>query len=48
MEIPLFNVTHENRLIDVERFFEVMKIPENKKINLVSVRLKAATSVWWE
>jgi len=53
MEIPLFKGVMRieevlDWLTDVERFFEVMEIPKNKKVRLVSVRLQAAASVWWE
>jgi len=53
LEIPQFNGHMRieevlDWLIEVERFFEVMEIPDNKKVKLVSVRFKSGASVWWE
>lgn len=53
MKIPTFNGQMRieevmDWLTEVERFFEVMEIPEAQKVKLVSVKLKSGASVWWE
>jgi hypothetical protein len=32
----------------VERFFDYMEIPEDKKVKLVAYRLMGGASAWWE
>jgi len=34
--------------IDVDRFFGVMDILENKQVKMVAIRLKGTTTVWWD
>lgn len=51
MEIQFFSGSIEevlDWLIDVERFFDIMKIPDRHKVKLVSIRFKATAFVWWE
>lgn len=35
-------------LNEVDRFFEYMEISEEKKVSLVTYRLKGDASSWWE
>ena len=53
MELPTFNgQLHIEELLDwlneVERFFDYMEIPDDKKVKLVAYKLKEGTSAWWE
>lgn len=52
-DIPLFYGTMgvEEFLdwqIDVDRFFDVMGVPENKQVKMVAVKLKKTAAVWWD
>ncbi|KAI5447179.1 hypothetical protein KIW84_014870 [Lathyrus oleraceus] len=33
--------------IDVDRFFEVMGVPKNKKVEMVTIRMKSNVILWW-
>ena len=51
-DIPLFYRMmgmddFSNWRIDVDRFFDIMCIPENKQIRMMTNRLKSTTVVWW-
>ena len=35
-------------MTEVDRFFEYIEIPKDRKVKLVAYRLKGGTSVWWE
>ena len=53
MDLPTFNghLHIEDFLIwqsNVERFFDYMEIPEDKKVKLVAYKLIEGASIWWE
>jgi len=53
MDLPSFNGQLQiegflDWLAIVERFFDYMEIPEDKKVKLVTYRLMGEASAWWE
>jgi hypothetical protein len=53
MDLPSFNGQlkiegFQDWLAVVERFFDYMKIPKDKKVKLVAYRLLGGASAWWE
>jgi hypothetical protein len=53
MDLPSFNGQLQiegflDWLVLVERFFDYMDIPEDKKVKLVAYRLLRGAFAWWE
>ncbi|CAN0838647.1 hypothetical protein LINGRAHAP2_LOCUS2269 [Linum grandiflorum] len=53
VNIPLFYGTMRvdeflDWLVDVDRFFDLMGVPENKQVKMVANRLKSIAAVWWD
>ncbi|CAN0846753.1 hypothetical protein LINGRAHAP2_LOCUS4606 [Linum grandiflorum] len=52
-DIPLFYGTMRvdeflDWLVDVDRFFDLMRVPENKQVKMVAIRLKSIAASWWD
>ncbi|CAN0926693.1 hypothetical protein LINGRAHAP2_LOCUS35491, partial [Linum grandiflorum] len=52
-DIPLFYGTMRvdeflDWQVDVDRFFDLMRVPENKQVKMVAIRLKSISALWWD
>ncbi|CAN0837960.1 hypothetical protein LINGRAHAP2_LOCUS1944, partial [Linum grandiflorum] len=52
-DIPLFYGTMRvdeflDWLVDVDRFFDLMGVPENKQVKMVAIQLKSIAASWWD
>ncbi|CAN0824516.1 hypothetical protein LINGRAPRIM_LOCUS1705 [Linum grandiflorum] len=52
-DIPLFYGTMRvdeflDWLVDVDRFFDLMGVPENKQVKMVAIRFKSIAALWWD
>ncbi|CAN0919063.1 hypothetical protein LINGRAHAP2_LOCUS31239 [Linum grandiflorum] len=34
--------------VDVDKFFDLIGVPENKQVNMVVIRLKSIAALWWD
>lgn len=34
--------------VDIDRFFDVLAVLENKQVKMVAIRMKSIAAVWWD